>query len=132
MLFSTVMVWAVNSVVTNFLASSNGKEITLSWSSNDESGVDKYEIERSSKESSMFNYITSVIPTGSYKTYKYIDKPSFSAVEKDNSPQSATHYSYRIKISYKDASYDYSPVAKVSHDVSGYRRTWGMIKELFK
>jgi hypothetical protein len=41
-------------------------------------------------------------------------------------------YSYRIKVIAFDNSVSYSNIVSVSHSVSGIRRTWGMIKEMFR
>jgi hypothetical protein len=41
-------------------------------------------------------------------------------------------YSYRLKIIFSDNTYIYSDIALVKHKPSSIRRTWGMIKEMFR
>ena len=49
-----------------------------------------------------------------------------------NSVSAESEYSYRLKVFFKDHTYKYSDEINVTHKTSSIRRTWGMIKEMFK
>jgi hypothetical protein len=68
---------------------------------------------------------------GNATSYKYIDEDAYSRKNSDGT-LSQTIYSYRIKIISNDNSYIYSNTVNVTQEASIIRRTWGMIKEMFR
>ena len=129
-LIATASLYAVDNLLESFNARSDGKNITIEWKSTDESNISRYELERTNT-SNNFSYLTTQYTKGSYNTYKYIDEEAFM---KDGNTGTLIKniYTYRIKIVKKDNSVSYSNVVTVTHNVSGIRRTWGMIKEMFR
>lgn len=115
-------------------ASSDGNVITIEWKSLIEDNIQSYEIERAT-DVLPFTKITSIQPKGSGSYYKYIDEEALRKVgtkSKNDIPLVQTNYSYRLKIIKKDNSFFYSNSINVTHNVSFIKRTWGMIKEMFK
>lgn len=130
LVIATASLIAGDNLLDSFYAKSDGKNITIEWKSADESSVSRYELERTNA-SNNFTYLTSQDAKGSYYSYKFVDEEAF--MKDDNTgTQSKSIYSYRLKIVKKDNSVSYSNIATVTHNVSGIRRTWGMIKEMFR
>lgn len=117
-------------MLDSFNAKSDGKNITIEWKSADESSVSRYELERTNSANN-FTYLTSQDAKGSNYSYRYVDEEAF--MKDDNTgTQSKNIYTYRLKIVKKDNSISYSDNVTVTHNISGIRRTWGMIKEMFR
>lgn len=127
-LFATAIV-ANDSIINYLNASSNGDRIKIEWKSNDESNVQKFVVERTSKSSS-YTKINEIDPKGSTSSYSIYDETALKI--KTDELQGSTLYTYRIKIINKDQSFSYSNNVNVSHTTSGVKRTWGMIKEMFR
>ncbi len=120
-------------VLDFFTAKSDNNVITLEWRSSDESNISRYEIERSSEKNPGFSLIETVYSDGSSKTRKYVDEEAY--LRKDNKTdkiEQKTTYTYRIKVVYKDNSFKYSDSVNISPTINNIRRTWGMIKEMFR
>ncbi len=135
MLIASAVLIARQVKLDKFDASSNGTDITVKWQAFDESGVASYEIERSIATPSAFKKITSKKAEGSGHLYTYIDRDAYlkDKSKKDGNPVLQDNvYSYRLKIIFDDDSYTYSNQVNVTHKTSNIRRTWGMIKEMFK
>jgi len=112
-------------------ATSNGKVITIEWKSTSESNISLYEIERSSTKQP-FTRITTIEAKGYPNNYKYTDEEAFLRGDDYEKIMKNNNFTYRIKVIHKDNSFTYSNTVSVIHNVSSIRRTWGMIKELFK
>ncbi|TAL68431.1 MAG: hypothetical protein EPN82_10580 [Bacteroidetes bacterium] len=129
-LFTTASLFAVDSLFEFFKANSDGKNITIEWKSTDESTVSRYELERTNTGNN-YVYLATQMAKGSYFSYKYVDEDAFMK-DGNTGTQSRNIYFYRIKIVKKDNSISYSNSVTVTHNISGIRRTWGMIKEMFR
>lgn len=112
-------------------ATSNGKVITIEWKAISETNISQYEIERSSSKQP-FTRITTIDAKGYPNNYKYTDEEAFLRGDDDEKVMTNNNFTYRIKVIHKDNSFNYSNTVSVIHNVSSIRRTWGMIKELFK
>lgn len=121
---------AQETIVNFFRAVSEGDAIVVQWESSDESGVNYYDVQRA-PEGGMFQTIKRVDARGYASAYKIIDEEAFMR-DADEEVFQQMNYKYRIKIVSKDGSFEYGETANVSHKVSSVRRTWGMIKEMFK
>lgn len=113
-----------------FRAESQDDSIIITWSSSDENNIDSYQIERAS-EDMQFRKIATMTAKGKASKYSYIDDEVFmkGGINIENLGQ----YSYRLKlVKVDDALNTYSEVVTVSHKPSSIRRTWGMIKEMFR
>lgn len=118
--------------INSINATSDGEKITLRWSTIDENNLKTFEIERSAGKG-IFNNIGDVDAKGYPASYEFVDdnelmKPG----NHDNDVANQNQYSYRIKILKKDNTFDYSNVVNVTHNTSSIRKTWGMIKEMFR
>jgi len=103
-------------------ASSDGVNVTLRWVTDDESGVLRFEVERSSGIDGNFVSLGSMDHRGP-AVYEFVDHSAFM--------RTATIYQYRVTVVYNDGSRIPTRALTVSHTVSGVRRTWGSIKALF-
>jgi len=106
-----------------FQGRSDGSTITLSWVTDDESSVLRFEVERRIGTTGDFGYIATVSPKGP-SLYEFVDHSAFKVV--------STLYQYRIKVVFEDNSAIYVGPVTVSHSVSGVKRTWGSIKAMFR
>lgn len=129
-ILTTMSIIAAEITFDLMTAKSDGKVITIEWRPGIEKGVRGYELERSSSGEG-FRSIAMIEPKGAQNTYRYIDE---NALMKggNNERILGKVYSYRVKVIAYDNSISYSNIASVSHSVSGIRRTWGMIKEMFR
>ncbi|GMV52544.1 MAG: hypothetical protein OKBPIBMD_01212 [Chlorobi bacterium] len=121
--------YAADDVVDYLKARSSGDKIYLEWRSASETNVVRYEIERAGKDG-IFRYVAAVSAKGSMSTYEYSDDEAFR--KPDGAQLASLYFTYRLRIIYKDKPADYSVTAGVNHNVSSIRRTWGMIKEMFR
>lgn len=118
-----------------FTAKSDGKAaVVLEWKSANENSVVRYDVERASGDEQEFKFIATVSPKGVNSPYQYVDADAFMREKAAAEDQhiAATTYRYRLKILAKGTDPTYSNTATVSHSVSSVRRTWGMIKEMFR
>ncbi|MEY3689940.1 MAG: hypothetical protein RIT37_1502 [Bacteroidota bacterium] len=128
--FTTLTIFAAEISFDHMSAKSDGKVITIEWRPGLEKGIRLYELERNSG-SEGFRSIAELEPKGAQFTYRFIDE---NALMKggNNERILGKVYSYRVKVIAYDNSISYSNIVNVSHSVSGIRRTWGMIKEMFR
>ncbi|RPI67292.1 MAG: hypothetical protein EHM43_08900 [Ignavibacteriae bacterium] len=127
---AVVTALAVDATVDYLRARSNGTSVVLEWRSSDEANLAQYEVERAGDDQ-IFRYVASVNAKGSNQTYSYTDDEAFN--KPDGNPNvSATYFTYRLKMVHADQRTSYSTSAGVSHNVSSIKRTWGMIKEMFR
>ena len=105
-------------------ARSDGSSITLSWVTDDETDVARFEIERRVGTSGAFGYVATVTAKGP-SLYEFVDHSAYKI--------SSMLYQYRIKIVFSNGSPPvYVGPVTVNHTVSGVRRTWGSIKAMFR
>lgn len=124
---------AGSSIIQNFSAESNGDSVTVRWTSVSEENVRKFDLERSTSTSS-FKSIYVQTAKGNPNSYSYIDNEAFMKQDLPESDDlmSQKTYNYRLKIVFSDYTFTYSDVALIQHKPSSIRRTWGMIKEMFR
>ena len=104
---------------------SNGSVIIVRWYSEDESGVNKVELERASGTDGQFILLNDIPLRGNNQAYEYIDDSAFRVTE--------ALYRYRLKVSFANGNPPvyYGPIT-IRHDVNSVRRTWGSIKAMFR
>ncbi len=114
-----------------FTAKSNGDAISLEWKLQSEDGVEYFQVERKLKDGNDFRPIGSKIKsTGNSNIYRYTDDEFFF---KDKATlQSENIQAYRIKVISKNNDLSFSNTTYVTHNVSSVRKTWGMLKEMFR
>ena len=131
-LSTSIVAWAVSSSISTFRAFSNGTNITVQWSTTSETNLKEFEIQRSSNNSA-FKKVTTVEAKGKISDYKYVDEDALlKQGDVDPQVQSGKVYSYRIKSIFDDGNEELSESISVTHQTNSIRRTWGMIKELFR
>jgi hypothetical protein len=126
---ATVTALAVQATVDYLRAKSTGSAVVLEWRSTNEAGVSHYEIERAGDDQ-VFRFVATVQTKGSNFSYSYTDDEAFG--KGDNQKVASSYFTYRLKLVHSDQTSSYSPTAGVSHSVSSIKRTWGMIKEMFR
>lgn len=105
-------------------ARSDGSSVILSWVTDDETNVARFEIERRGGTSGEFGYIATVAAKGP-SLYEFVDHSAYKVT--------STLYQYRIKIIFSDNTPPmYIGPVTVNHTVSGVKRTWGSIKAMFR
>lgn len=129
---SSLAIYASSTAITSFRALSNGSYITVEWTTNNENNIKSFEIQRSSN-SSPFKKIKIIDAVGKASDYKFVDEEAFmKGGEEDPKIQADKIYSYRIKTIMSNGSEDYSDPISVVNQTNSIRRTWGMIKEMFR
>ncbi|MBC8146100.1 MAG: hypothetical protein H7X80_10995 [bacterium] len=113
------------SVFSLFNVTPQNDDIVVQWRSMSETGVQYYDVERSSDDVPQFRRLERVAAKGAGATYTFTDNGAFYK------PSSGKKFSYRIRAAGSGGD-QFSPVKSVVHDVSSVKRSWGMIKELFR
>ncbi len=121
---------AVEASMEYFTARSDGRSITIEWKPSLEQGVLRYDIERST-DNRTWTLIASLDPKGSSNVYRYVDSDVLGKGSQDPTTSGKVYY-YRLRIVGSDNSIAYTSSTAVTHNLSTVRRTWGMIKEMFK
>lgn len=128
---ATVVAYGVQVSLQYFNAKSNGTSISLEWKSTAESNLMQYEIERAG-EDNQFRYVATVQARGSNSVYTYRDDEAFGKGDGNDGSVARNYFTYRLKMVTPERSASYSNSIGVTHNVSGIKRTWGMIKEMFR
>ncbi len=120
--------------IEGFVARSDGRAITIEWRSGQETNINLYEVERSPVNQNDFKRIGAVQARGSQQTYRFIDENALVASTSGGNAtvQGGAVYVYRLKIIDVNDKTSFSNTISVSHTISSVRRTWGMIKEMFR
>lgn len=121
---------AVQVTLQYFQAKSNGNSIVVEWKSANESDVAHYEVERAGADK-QFRYVATIPAKGSNQSYAFKDDEAFGKGDTEKNI-TANYFTYRLKVVAQDKNASYSNTVGVVHNVSGIKRTWGMIKEMFR
>jgi hypothetical protein len=116
---------AMQTLFSYVKASPYGDEVLIQWQTQDESNIQSFEIERKSDESIDYKRIGRLDAKGRGSVYTYIDNGAFYKGEK------GTQFTYRLR-GVGTSNQLYSPTITITHEVSSVRKSWGMIKELFR
>ncbi|MDP4220892.1 MAG: hypothetical protein Q8916_11595 [Bacteroidota bacterium] len=136
LLSATGVAFGFSEVLTYLKGTAGTDAITLDWQSGTETGVKSYSIERSDIKTNDFKEIGSVAATGNNSTYRYRDAaingaPMNGSTSNHSNMPLSDLYKYRIRLNY-DNAVSYSQTITVSRPSAGVKRTWGMIKEMFR
>ena len=131
MFFIFAVALAASGVIESLSAYSTGNEVSVEWRTSAEKPVVRFEVERSEDGSQTFKYISSVYPKGDYSSYSFVDQDAYRQSAQET-VQSRNAMTYRLKICYQSDSSSYTNSVSVVPKMNGIRRTWGMIKELFR
>ncbi len=126
LLLSVGSLIAVGNIFLSVKAESRGEEIIIEWNSGGEAGFHTFEIERKSNEVPTYRRIGQIVAKGDNGSYRFVDNGAFYKSDGDK------EFTYRVK-AVGSGLEQYSPPVTVSHQVvSSVKRSWGMIKELFR
>ncbi len=122
---ATALAAPASNIFKTIRAEARGEEISIEWRTAEESGIYNFEIERKSEDVPTFRRIGWVAAKGGSNAYTYVDKGAFFKMDGGKT------YTYRLR-TVGSGTEQYSPSVTVTHEVSGVRRSLGMIKELFR
>ncbi len=125
MIFGSNSTTAIQGVFGSVKATPYGEEILLQWETLNESGIQGFEVERRSDEITEFRKLIRLDARGTSNAYRYVDDGAFFK------SSSGKRFTYRVK-AVGSSFYQYSPAISITHEVSSVRKSWGMIKELFR
>lgn len=131
LLLAATHVVALEVSVEYLSARSDGSSITIEWKPAVERDILRYDIERSS-DNRTWTLVASLDPKGGGSVYRYIDTDVLGRGAVNDPKTAAKVYYYRLRIVGTDNSITYTSSTAVTHNLSTVRRTWGMIKEMFK
>lgn len=127
-------------IVTTMLASTldftrlnarpEGDNIVIEWILGEETGVSSFEVYRANN--GFYTKIADKDAKGDNTSYKIIDVEAFIKNMKNAKAQEKVDLKYKIKVKYNNGTTKESQDVEVSYNVSSVKRTWGMIKELFR
>ena len=106
-----------------FHGRSENDDVRLEWKTSEEVNLQNFIVERKTPKSSYIEVAT-LQPKGDNSYYTYLDDSAYKT--------EGLIFIYRLKIMDNDGSVSYSSEVTVSHSVSGVKRTWGSIKEMFR
>lgn len=119
-----VLAWSAE-IFSYVRATAQSEQVVVEWRTGTEAGIYSFDIERKSEETSQYRKIARVDARGGSNNYVYNDRTAFLK------PDAAKSLSYRVK-AVGVGTESYSSTVTISQEVSSVRRSWGMIKELFR
>ncbi len=122
--------YAVESLLQSFTARSTGASVTIEWRTSSDAALSSFEVERAGSDN-VFRFVSTVPARGASQVHSYVDEDVFAKGDGSNEIQN-NQLQYRLKLVRPDRSYTYSNSVAVTHSVSSIKRTWGMIKEMFR
>ncbi len=107
-------------------AQSNGSNVSIRWSTVDETGVDGFQVLRRNGLTGDFTVISSSIiaPKGNNSAYEFTDNDVFKT--------SSGLFQYKVRILNGQSPAPETEIVTVSHVSSAAKRTWGSIKAMFR
>lgn len=132
---ASVALFAAQSIFDSVSAKSEGSAVNITWTTNSENNLSRFEIERKAEGGAYVRAATEKAK-GSPSRYSFTDNDAFlknsEKAKYTDGTLSKNVYSYRIKAIYNDNTSLTSEETFVTHSISGIKRTWGMIKEMFR
>jgi hypothetical protein len=104
-----------------------GGSIVVEWTTNDESGVKKFDVLRAQvkgPEHGEFVSLASVDPKGNHSNYVYVDQSAFKTTD--------NLFVYKIRVTFQDGTFSDSADSPPALMSSAAKRTWGSIKAMFR
>ncbi|TNE36455.1 hypothetical protein EP342_00480 [bacterium] len=122
--------WASTLDFTRLNARPEGDNVVVEWILGEESGVASYEVYRANN--GFYTKIADKDAKGDNTSYKFVDVEAFIKNSKSAQVHEKIDLKYKIKVRYNNGTFKDSQDIEVSYNVSSVKRTWGMIKELFR
>lgn len=113
-----------------FEANSSGDDVRIEWKLEDESDVKNYIIQRWFKSSDTYKLVSIINCEKNNQSYSYLDENNFSKPETGLNADNLRRY--RIQVNFDSGKFQYSNEVYVTHNVSSVKKTWGMLKEMFR
>lgn len=135
-IFISIFLIVVSSLIASTLdfsrlnARPEGDNVVIEWILGEENNVKSYEVYRANN--GFYTKIAEKDAKGSNSNYKHIDVEAFIKNMKETQVQEKIELKYKLKVRYTNGTTEDSNDIEVSHNVSSVKRTWGMIKELFR
>ena len=102
--------------------------ITVTWQTDDETGVMKFEVWRAQvivDKLSEFEKVGDVDrPSVKPVRYEFVDRSIFKVT--------TNVFAYKVRVIFQNGSYTDSEITRTSHVSSTAKRTWGSIKAMFR
>ncbi len=127
----TGVLFAAEIVIDSFKAKKQGDDVKIEWNTRTEANILHFEVQRSGSANT-FKTIATIKAKGSPSSYTYRDTDSFRKIVYNNELQASNIVTYRIRIVYNADADGYSDELIVMEESASIKRTWGMIKEMFK
>jgi hypothetical protein len=127
LLYFCLLLYA-GAVIVDFRGEPGSNQVTLYWSTLNETNCKGFQIERSLNKIDFekIDFVKGVGNSSERKDYKFVDKTVFK-------PEINRTFYYRLKIINEDNSVSiYAQVVSITPSISGARYTWGSIKALFR
>ncbi len=125
--FLTLLIAAGSLIAGAFLdffqAKSEDGKVKVEWKTTSENNLREFVIERRTHNTS-FTEVSRITPKGNNSYYVFYDEGAYKTTD--------VIYIYRLRINDRDNSSSYSREVSVSHSVSGFKKTWGSIKAMFR
>lgn len=106
-----------------FHARTENENVRLEWKTSTEDNVKHFIIERKTSQSSFVD-IATIQPSGDNSLYSYVDESAYKSND--------LVFVYRLRIVDSNDQYTHSSQVSVSPNISGFKRTWGSIKAMFR
>ena len=106
-----------------FHARTENENVRLEWKTSAENSVKHFIIERKTSQSSFVD-IATIEPKGDNSLYSYVDESAYKSND--------LVFVYRLRIVDNNDQYTHSSQVSVSPNISGFKRTWGSIKAMFR
>jgi hypothetical protein len=120
---------ANNQIIDRFSGTTSGNSVEIEWSTSTETNVARFELQRQTGND--FKTIHTQIANGRASNYKFTDSDTFFKNGVDEY-QSSNASVYRIRIIYSNGILVNSNTITVERKHSSFKRTLGMLKEMFK
>jgi len=114
-------------ILVNFNAYSDSEGVQVVWDTGAETNVQSFIVERSSSQSSWAEVSSSIQPQGNNSHYSFHDESIFKTTD--------YVFNYRLRIVDNDGTISHSESILVTlndNKISGFKRTWGSIKAMFR
>ena len=135
-IFISIFLLVISSLIASTLdfsrlnARPEGDNVVIEWILGEEDNVKSYEVYRANN--GFYTKIAEKDAKGNNSSYKHIDVEAFIKNMKETQVQEKIELKYKLKVRYSNGTTEESNDIEVSHNVSSVKRTWGMIKELFR
>ncbi len=131
---SLPLLLVASTIVSNFIAIPDNDRVYVRWTSQNESGLIRYEI-YCQRDNNPPTLLTTLAPQGNNRTYEFVDM-SVGGLNRNANPNEPPmpmlfqRLTYTLKLI--TASGTLEVQTQVNFQTSTTRRTWGSIKALFR